>query len=85
MGSGTWKAPSGYFKTHNEEVIRKLESATSLKAAVKAYGMQIATDAKALHDAGASDEQIAASMKALEDQFDSKAWPAIVKGKKEKA
>jgi hypothetical protein len=76
MGNKTFE--SGHFKKHNEDVVKKLKS-LSLKDAVKAYGLQIADDAIALYQAGASDEQIASSRAALDAQFEI-AWAAMNHG-----
>jgi hypothetical protein len=77
MGDKTFEP--GHFHKHNEDVLRRLEGHTNLHDAVKAYVEAAVADGQALVDAGASPEQMKASLQALADQFDSKAWPAITK------
>lgn len=70
----------GFFKKHNQEVVEKIKAKKTIKEGVREYKDNIVADAKVLVDAGASEEQLQSSRKALDDQFDTVAWPAIVSG-----
>jgi hypothetical protein len=66
----------GHFKQHNKAIVDELTKATDLHAAVKAYVGHAVADGLALVDAGASPEQMKASLQALADQFET-AWSAM--------
>ncbi len=70
--------PAGHFHSHNAEVLGKIKAGTTIKDSVKTYVQNILTDAEALVQAGASAKQRKDSAQALLDQFDTKAWPAIL-------
>jgi len=81
---GTITYPSGHFAAHNAKVLDSIAKTTSIKESVKLYVKNAIADGLALIDAGASNEQIKSSLQALGDQFETKAWPAIVQSTKYK-